>query len=102
MDGQPSLTPPPARLNAFRDEYGDPRPPDISRKITACVSCRKHKVNWPNGVQISHIFHLPDQVLIEAGLGQMQPSGYWCSMYAVQEAWLVLRREEEPSNVAGE
>ena len=35
---------PPPRLNAFREEYGDPPPPDISRKITACVSCRKHKV----------------------------------------------------------
>ncbi|KAF8847304.1 hypothetical protein BDZ45DRAFT_607665 [Acephala macrosclerotiorum] len=38
------LSPAPQRLNAFREEYGDPRPPQISRKITACVSCRKHKV----------------------------------------------------------
>ncbi|CZR68275.1 uncharacterized protein PAC_18174 [Phialocephala subalpina] len=42
MDHQAS--PAPQHLNAFREEYGDPRPPEISRKITACVSCRKHKV----------------------------------------------------------
>ncbi|KUJ10169.1 uncharacterized protein LY89DRAFT_701095 [Mollisia scopiformis] len=32
------------RLHALRDEYGDPKPAEISRKVTACVSCRKHKV----------------------------------------------------------
>ena len=43
MDGHVSLTPPPARLNAFRDTYGDPPlPPDISRKITACVRISQH------------------------------------------------------------
>lgn len=29
---------------ALRESFGDRRPPDISRKITACVSCRKLKV----------------------------------------------------------
>ena len=28
----------------LRESFGDRRPPDISRKITACVSCRKLKV----------------------------------------------------------
>ncbi|ETS85396.1 hypothetical protein PFICI_03421 [Pestalotiopsis fici W106-1] len=31
-------------VRALRDSFGDTRPPDISRKITACVSCRKQKI----------------------------------------------------------
>ncbi|KAH8894009.1 hypothetical protein GQ53DRAFT_716521 [Thozetella sp. PMI_491] len=31
-------------VRALRDSFGDPRPPDISRKITACVACRKQKI----------------------------------------------------------
>ncbi|KAK0509191.1 hypothetical protein JMJ35_008562 [Cladonia borealis] len=29
---------------ALRESFGDRRPPDISRKITACVACRKLKI----------------------------------------------------------
>jgi len=29
---------------ALRDSFGDRRIPDISRKITACVACRKLKI----------------------------------------------------------
>lgn len=29
---------------ALREAFGDRKPPDISRKITACVACRKQKV----------------------------------------------------------
>lgn len=29
---------------ALREAFGDRKPPDISRKITACVACRKLKV----------------------------------------------------------
>lgn len=29
---------------ALRDAFGDPKPPEISRKITACVACRKQKI----------------------------------------------------------
>lgn len=32
----------PAR--ALREAFGDRKLPDISRKITACVACRKQKV----------------------------------------------------------
>jgi ectoine hydroxylase-related dioxygenase (phytanoyl-CoA dioxygenase family) len=38
-------TVPPARLSALRAEFGDPKPLNISRKITAYVSCRKQKTN---------------------------------------------------------
>lgn len=31
-------------VNALRDSFGDRKPPDITRKITACVACRKQKV----------------------------------------------------------
>ncbi len=31
---------------ALRESFGDRRPPDISRKITACVACRKLKVSF--------------------------------------------------------
>lgn len=31
-------------VRALRDIFGDPKPPEISRKITACVACRKQKV----------------------------------------------------------
>jgi hypothetical protein len=34
----------PSAAAALRESFGDRRPPDISRKITACVSCRKLKV----------------------------------------------------------
>ncbi|KAF2738344.1 hypothetical protein EJ04DRAFT_429245 [Polyplosphaeria fusca] len=38
------LDEPPSPVRALRDAFGDPKPPDISRKITACVSCRKQKI----------------------------------------------------------
>jgi hypothetical protein len=34
----------PSAAAALRESFGDRRPPEISRKITACVSCRKLKV----------------------------------------------------------
>ncbi|CAI7581006.1 unnamed protein product [Penicillium glandicola] len=37
------LTSPPA-VSALRESFGDRKPPDITRKITACVACRKQKV----------------------------------------------------------
>ncbi|EED17954.1 conserved hypothetical protein [Talaromyces stipitatus ATCC 10500] len=39
-----SLPSPPAAVRAMRDSFGDRKLPDISRKITACVACRKQKV----------------------------------------------------------
>ncbi|KAF2122480.1 hypothetical protein BDV96DRAFT_1243 [Lophiotrema nucula] len=35
---------PPSPVRALRDAFGDNKPPDISRKITACVACRKQKI----------------------------------------------------------
>ena len=35
----------PSAAAALRESFGDRRLPDISRKITACVSCRKLKVH---------------------------------------------------------
>ena len=32
-------------VRELRDRFGDPKPPDISRKITACAACRKQKVH---------------------------------------------------------
>ncbi|KAJ5384810.1 transcriptional regulator family: Fungal Specific TF [Penicillium concentricum] len=37
------LASPPA-VSALRESFGDRKPPDITRKITACVACRKQKV----------------------------------------------------------
>ncbi|KAJ5128899.1 hypothetical protein N7448_002609 [Penicillium atrosanguineum] len=38
-----SLPSPPA-VSALRESFGDRKPPDITRKITACVACRKQKI----------------------------------------------------------
>lgn len=35
------------QVHKFRETFGDAKPPDITRKITACVACRKQKV-WVN------------------------------------------------------
>ncbi|KAJ9144626.1 Transcription factor [Pleurostoma richardsiae] len=35
---------PTSPVRALRDAFGDPKPPAISRKITACVACRKQKI----------------------------------------------------------
>ena len=35
---------------ALRESFGDRKPPDITRKITACVACRKLKVGLPAGL----------------------------------------------------
>lgn len=35
---------PPAPVSALREQFGDRKPPDITRKITACVACRKQKI----------------------------------------------------------
>jgi hypothetical protein len=40
--GENLTLPPPAEL--LRESFGDRKPPDITRKITACVACRKQKV----------------------------------------------------------
>ncbi|KAE8383627.1 hypothetical protein BDV26DRAFT_251337 [Aspergillus bertholletiae] len=36
--------PPGSPIRRLRDTFGDPKPPDITRKITACVACRKQKI----------------------------------------------------------
>ncbi|CAK4030907.1 Transcriptional activator of proteases prtT [Lecanosticta acicola] len=41
MSGSPSDS---AAVMALRDQFGDRKPPDITRKITACVACRKQKI----------------------------------------------------------
>jgi hypothetical protein len=41
-----TLPSPPAVI-ALRESFGDRKPPDITRKITACVACRKQKVASP-------------------------------------------------------
>ncbi|KAF2653320.1 hypothetical protein K491DRAFT_718150 [Lophiostoma macrostomum CBS 122681] len=35
---------PPSAASRFREAYGDRKPPDITRRITACVACRKLKI----------------------------------------------------------
>ncbi|KAJ6114837.1 hypothetical protein N7486_000615 [Penicillium sp. IBT 16267x] len=35
----------PTGVNALRESFGDQKPPDITRKITTCVACRKQKVS---------------------------------------------------------
>lgn len=35
---------PPSAATALRESFGDRKLPDISRKISACVACRKAKV----------------------------------------------------------
>jgi hypothetical protein len=37
--------PTPPAVSALRESFGDRKPPDITRKITACVACRKQKVS---------------------------------------------------------
>lgn len=38
---------------ALRESFGDGKPPEISRKITACVACRRQKVK--NKYQNVHV-----------------------------------------------
>lgn len=42
-----------AAVSALRSQFGDRKPPDITRKITACVACRKQKIkcHMPAGGQ---------------------------------------------------
>lgn len=42
MDAEPD--PGSAAALSLRESFGDRRPIDISRKITACVACRKQKI----------------------------------------------------------
>lgn len=39
-----NLERPPSPVLALRESFGDRKLPDITRKITACVACRKQKV----------------------------------------------------------
>lgn len=36
-------------VQALRESFGDRKPIDISRKITACVACRKQKIKCHMG-----------------------------------------------------
>lgn len=40
----PTPSSPTASAMALREFFGDRKPPEISRKITACVACRKLKI----------------------------------------------------------
>lgn len=44
MDEDVDVLPLPADAEELRQSFGDRKPPDITRKITACVACRKQKV----------------------------------------------------------
>ncbi|KAL4897665.1 hypothetical protein BDV59DRAFT_197941 [Aspergillus ambiguus] len=58
MDEEPLISPP--EVVALRESFGDRKPPEISRKITACVACRKQKVG---AIQASPATsHNPDDV----------------------------------------
>ncbi|EME44300.1 hypothetical protein DOTSEDRAFT_71961 [Dothistroma septosporum NZE10] len=46
MEGSPSDS---AAVLALRETFGDRKPPDITRKITACVACRKQKIKCHMG-----------------------------------------------------
>ncbi|KAJ6153729.1 hypothetical protein N7470_006688 [Penicillium chermesinum] len=35
---------PPSPVRQLRNSFGDPKPPEISRRITSCVACRKQKI----------------------------------------------------------
>lgn len=39
-----SAASPSGHVAALREQFGDRKPPDITRKITACVACRKQKI----------------------------------------------------------
>ncbi|KAG8407456.1 hypothetical protein J3459_018488 [Metarhizium acridum] len=44
-----SNAPCPPGVAALRESFGDGKPPEISRKITACVACRRQKCHMTNG-----------------------------------------------------
>ena len=54
-DVQSSNTP----AMALRDSFGDRRIPDISRKVTACVACRKQKVRLRKSLTGSELAQCP-------------------------------------------
>ncbi|KAJ5928689.1 hypothetical protein N7466_007645 [Penicillium verhagenii] len=66
MDEMDALPSPPA-VNALRESFGDRKPPDITRKITACVACRKQKtlleedVTW-KGAMVRKIRRLEEAI----------------------------------------
>ena len=39
----------------IRESFGDRKVPDISRKITACVACRKLKVRYSGASEVGSL-----------------------------------------------
>jgi hypothetical protein len=77
-----SLSSPPAVI-ALRESFGDRKPPDITRKITACVACRKQKVVslvlWSFCIRLMN------------NKGKMSHARWTSTMLKVQEARSTLR-----------
>ena len=48
-----------APISALREQFGDQKPPDITRKITACVACRvsEQRIDRPKLADVCIYFH---------------------------------------------
>lgn len=75
--------PSPLEVNALRDSFGDRKPPDITRKITACVACRKQKVRHDaaSGGTVK---------LRRNSIGQMSYARWPGTVFTVQEEGLAM------------
>lgn len=74
-------------VQTLRDAFGDPRPPDISRRITACVACRKQKVSkFQSLIDVNLI-------LMTFHIDQMSHAIVWAPMHKVQGKTIVLHSE---------
>ena len=80
----------PLAIETLRENFGDCKPPNISRKITACVACRKQKVtyirNYLDSANASHI----DQVSYVE---------FSTALLPLQEARAFLHSQSQPSDV---
>ena len=77
--------------SALREHFGD-RPPEITRKITACVACRKQKASCPPAATAPSsslgnrrcAVAIPSALVLTQQPDKMQHAR-WAAMRAVQE-----------------
>jgi hypothetical protein len=81
---------------AFREAFGDRKLPDISRKITACVACRKLKVDRDRPLLVSLV------ILTYSYLDQMSYGWRPSAVHQMQEARPTVFRQQEPADDPGE
>ena len=86
---------PSSAATALRESFGDRKIPDITRKITACVACRKLKVRLLLWCERDY-----SPKVLSTSSDQMSHERLETALYAVQEPWPPMYSQQKYPDAA--